>query len=50
MYLIGAIIGFTVTGLAMIFAVTTVVRDEINRHKQFAIDVDEAEKKLMSRY
>ena len=50
MYLIGAIIGFTVTGLAMIFAVTTVVRDEINRHAQFAIDVSEAEQKLMTRY
>ena len=50
MYLIGTIVGFTVTGLAMIFAVTTIARDEYNRHGTFANDVVEAENKLMSRY
>ena len=50
MYLIGTIVGFTVTGLAMIFAVTTIARDEYNRHGTFADDVKKAEDKLMRNY
>ena len=50
MYLYGMIIGFIVTGIAMIFAVTTILLDEVNRHKRFEADVQNSINTMKSTY
>ena len=41
-YQIGIITGFIVTGIAMIFAVYTIIDDEFQRHARFAQNVEDA--------
>lgn len=49
-YLWGTIIGFIVTGIAMIFAVTVIIYDEIKRHEKFTKDVIDSERVLRSKW
>ena len=45
-YLYGVIIGFIVTGAAMIFATCRLIKDEMDRHVDFAQKVIDAKSKL----
>ena len=48
--LVGAIIGFLVTGIFMVFAIIMLINDEIKRHKEFAQKISDDKRKLKSIY
>ena len=48
--LVGLIVGFTVTFCAMLFAVIVIIRDEIKRHKDYAIQLEKDRADLMSKH
>ena len=48
-YQIGVILGFIVTGCAMIFAVSVIIADEFGRHKDFAAQILKDEDILLTK-